>query len=424
MTAAARQTAPKDLRKGWCPSLFEPMESGDGLIVRLKPHAATIDTDAARAIAEAAAHAGNGIVELTNRANLQLRGARPETVAPIAAMAVRLRLAAQDPAVERTRSVMASPLGPDDRDAAFDSHALAADIERMLGAEPALAGLPAKFGFLVDGGGRLPLAGVSTDIAVRPETDGLRVEIAGGDAAVECTLVDAVSIVRRLALAFLALRGSGPAPARRMRDLVGSVGGAGVFAEAGLSGSNAPAAERAAVDPVGYHPLSAMSGAFGIGLAFGQVDAPALTALAGLADALGDGTLRVTPWRALVVVGGDAGAASDLARRAGELGFITAAGDPRRAISACPGRPACGNATVDARADATALAARRVDAAEIHVSGCAKGCAHPGPAALTLVGANGRYGLVIGGSAGDPPTESGLSLEDALSAFNLLRRDR
>jgi precorrin-3B synthase len=36
----------------------------------------------------------------------------------------------------------------------------------------------------------------------------------------------------------------------------------------------------------------------------------------------------------------------------------------------------------------------------IHVSGCAKGCAHPGVAALTLIGPDR---LVVQGRAGDPP---------------------
>ncbi len=39
----------------------------------------------------------------------------------------------------------------------------------------------------------------------------------------------------------------------------------------------------------------------------------------------------------------------------------------------------------------------------IHVSGCAKGCAHPGSAPWTLVGRDGRYDLVRHGKAGDTP---------------------
>jgi precorrin-3B synthase len=440
MTAPLRHEARQRLRKGWCPSLFEPMVSGDGLIVRLKPSAAIIDAAAARAIADSAARYGNGIVELTNRANIQLRGVRAETVAPIAAMATRLRLAATDPAVERIRSVMTSPLGPDDPGAAFDSHALAADIEHMLADEPGLAALPAKFGFLVDGGGALPLTGVSADIAVRPAESELRVEIAG--AAVNCSLVDAVSVARRLALAFVALSQTLPDPARRMGDLVVGVGVEAVLAEAGCTlvlrqaqdeggfggrdeGPHAEPVEARnlsvpGASSVGFIPLTA-AGTFGIGLPFGQVDTSGLAGIADLADEFGDGTLRTTPWRALLIVGVEADAAPRLAAHARALGLITDPADPRQAISACPGKPACGNATVDTRADATRLAASRAAAGPVHVSGCAKGCAHPGPAALTLVGADGRYDLVIDGRAGDVPIAGGLTLDGALDAFNQMR---
>ncbi|MNY65563.1 hypothetical protein D3C86_2028490 [compost metagenome] len=40
---------------------------------------------------------------------------------------------------------------------------------------------------------------------------------------------------------------------------------------------------------------------------------------------------------------------------------------------------------------------------DLHVAGCAKGCAHPRRAALTLVGRPDGYGLVISGTAGDTP---------------------
>ncbi len=421
MSAAA-----PNLRKGWCPSLFEPMESGDGLIVRLKPRAATIDAAAARAIADAAQRYGNGIVELTNRANLQLRGARPETVAPIAAMATRQRLAHVEPAVERIRSVMASPLGPDDAEAAFDSHALAADLEHMLEREPALAALPAKFGFLVDGGGVLPLDGVGADIALRPAPGGVRIELADGDAAAECAAVDAVSAARQLALAFLSLGQRTRGHVRRMRDLVRLAGVEAVFAEAGLERTDSrPPAHTAAPQPIGTVDLAGARAALGFGLPFGQIDASGLAALADLAELAGDGTLRVTPWRALLMVGVPADGAARLADRVRRLGLITDSADPRRAISACPGRPACGNATVATRADGARLAAYlgagALTAASVHVSGCTKGCAHPGPATLTLVGAEGRYDLVIEGRAGDMPVATGLGLDAAVTTFNQMR---
>ena len=424
MTLAVRHD---DLRKGWCPSLFEPMESGDGLIVRLKPRAATIGADAARAIADAALRHGNGIVELTNRANLQLRGARAETVAPIAAMATRLRLAHAEPAVERIRSVMASPLGPDDATAAFDSHALATDLERMLEREVGLVALPAKFGFLVDGGGILPLDGVVADIALRPAADGVRIELADSDVAIGCAAADAVSATRRLTHAFLSLGQRTHGHVRRMRDLVRLAGAAAVFAEAGLDAADIESPTRGPTpQPIGTHRFAESRAALGFGLPFGQIDAHGLAALAELAELFGDGTLRTTPWRALLIVGVAAEGTGGLADRVRRLGLITDPADPRRVIAACPGRPACGNATVQTRADGARLAgylgAGVVAAVSVHVSGCAKGCAHPGPAALTLVGAEGRYDLVIDGRAGDPPVATGLGLDAALAIFNQLRR--
>ena len=83
--------------------------------------------------------------------------------------------------------------------------------------------------------------------------------------------------------------------------------------------------------------------------------------------------------------------------------------DPRRALTACPGRPACASAQADVRADALALG-RRFPGLALHVSGCTKGCAQPRPAPLTLVAGADGYALVRDGTAADPPVAHGLSL--------------
>jgi precorrin-3B synthase len=45
------------------------------------------------------------------------------------------------------------------------------------------------------------------------------------------------------------------------------------------------------------------------------------------------------------------------------------------------------------------------DGIALHVSGCAKGCAHPRPAPFTIVGAEQGCGIVRDGSARDEPAE-------------------
>src|SRR6187455_1092944 len=135
------------LRKGWCPTLLSPMQSGDGWLARVKPSAVGASADAARLIADAARRHGNGHIDLTSRANLQVRGLSPRSAEAFAETIITAGLANTNPSLEAIRNVMASPLGPDDPSAAFDSHAVARDIETMLSGEPTLWALPSKFGF-------------------------------------------------------------------------------------------------------------------------------------------------------------------------------------------------------------------------------------------------------------------------------------
>ncbi len=43
------------------------------------------------------------------------------------------------------------------------------------------------------------------------------------------------------------------------------------------------------------------------------------------------------------------------------------------------------------------------DSLRVHLSGCGKGCAHPGAAPLTLVGGKDDCGIIINGSAQEQP---------------------
>ena len=313
--------------RGWCPGVHEPMPSGDGLLARVKPPGGRRPAAALRAIADAARRHGNGVVELTSRGNLQLRGLSAGSAPACAASLVAAGLADADPARERRRNVIAVPPCDD---------ALVAAIEAMLAGLP---GLAAKFCVAV--------GAAEADLVV---LDG-RIWAAG----------------RAHAFSLAALRSLAEAAAGRR-----------------LGPSGAPA--------------SAPEG-FLLGLPFGQVDAAALDRLAALTDGA-----RATPWRALRIP-----APPDPAPYAA-AGFLTDPADPRRRIAACPGAPACASATVPARTDAARLAA--LGLAGLHVSGCAKGCAHPRPG-LTLVGRGGRYDLVPNGRAADPPAHRGLTLAEA-----------
>ena len=169
---------------------------------------------------------------------------------------------------------------------------------------------------------------------------------------------------------------------------------------------------------VGFIPYAAGSkGAFGAGLPFGRIDANALAKLAGLSERFGDGSLRTTPWRVLLIANVAAADAKAVSEEVTALGLIADPSDPRLRIFACVGKPACTSATVDARRDATRLAAilGKDSGESVHVSACAKSCAHRGPAPLTLVGRDGRYDLIRNGSAADRPSLAGLSVDEIVA---------
>ncbi|MFE1174432.1 cobalamin biosynthesis protein CobG [Streptomyces sp. NPDC058773] len=68
----------------------------------------------------------------------------------------------------------------------------------------------------------------------------------------------------------------------------------------------------------------------------------------------GDGTLRLTPWRGIVVPGLSADTATARLRELSAAGLIAAPDSPWRRIGACTGRPGCAKSLTDVRADATA----------------------------------------------------------------------
>ncbi len=72
-------------RRGACPALAAPMATGDGLLVRLRPVGGALTLSQFASLARSAAAHGNGILEITARGNLQIRGLRAETVGQLAA---------------------------------------------------------------------------------------------------------------------------------------------------------------------------------------------------------------------------------------------------------------------------------------------------------------------------------------------------
>jgi precorrin-3B synthase len=416
-------TLPAALLKGWCPGALRPMRTGDGLLLRIRLKGARLDLDRAEAIADCAARFGNGIIEISSRANLQLRGVGEAQLSALQRRLDELGLLDADASAEGARNIVASPISDLDPTAIDIAPAMAA-LEARLADAAALHRLPPKFSFLVDGGGVLPLGDIEADVrfeAWRGEGGPCFVVTLAGadDVGAQCAAQDVPNAAAALAGAFLREAGAGDDAPRRMSGLVMRDGASGVFAAAGLAPLAAPKSLRRRASYRDFLGVRAFGGYYGVGAApsLGRMTAADLRMLAREARQCSARDIRLTPWRALIVAGLERAGAQDLAAALSERGFLLDAKDPRLSVVACAGAPACANAARPVQEDALALAASIAPRPGIvlHVSGCQKGCAHAKAAPFTLVARQGRYDLVVNGKASDEPRREALSVAAAAS---------
>lgn len=403
-------------RRGTCPGLSRPLATGDGLLVRMLP-IGTIALDAFAALGALARANGNGIVEITARGSIQVRGLSADSAPRFADAVGALDIAAEDGV-----PILCNPLAGLDAAEILDTSAFAAALRHAV-AQQSLGGrLDPKVSIVVDGGAPLNVARVAADIRVRAQFSNshpvLRLGIGGDDRnALDLGFIapdDGVEAISRLLLV-LAERGM------RARDIVAAEGidrFMDALAFARRESSAQPDREVAKTfepdsipcqcsDTIGLHALGDESLACGIGLAFGHAEANTMEKLAGVAASAGARGFRTAPNRSLLAIGLTRESAMRFSAAAAQLGFITHADDPRRHVIACAGAPLCASAYIAARAIAPDIAAAAAsylsDALTIHVSGCAKGCARPGIAPLTVVGTPADCALVANGSARDAP---------------------
>lgn len=395
MTAAQHPDAAKvhqrPAAKGWCPGAYQPMASGDGLIVRVRPRLARLTAVQALGLCDAARQFGSGLIDLTNRANLQLRGVKTADHQELVDALGQLGLLDADPQQEHRRNILVAPCWqPGD-----DTERMASELAARLAELPAL---PSKFGFAVDAGPTPVLTEASADIRIeRGCAGGLIVRADGASNGIAVTPATAVDTAIAMAAWFAATAGT-PRGRRMARHL----------ADHALPATLAPHAAPAQAGALPRPGMSPLGPVYGV--AFGQIDALVLERL--LRDC-GASALRLSPNRMLILEGGQWRASAE---------FLTSSDDPLLRIDACPGAPACASATVQTRALARAIAPvfQRAAAAgsqpSLHVSGCAKGCARARAADITLVGRGGSFDLVCHGAAWDAPARTELS-PDALPSL-------
>lgn len=346
-------------------------EAADGGLARVRLPGGVLSTAQLGELSAAAVELGDGNLELTSRANIQIRALRPG--AP-RALSDRLYAAGLLPSIthERVRNILASPMSGLDQHSLYDVLPAVAELDGLLCARPELAELPGRFLFALDDG-RGDLTAMKPDVGMRM-VPGEPVQgellLAGVSTGIRVPVEELAAVMLGAAEGFLAEREAQDSQAWRLAELTD--GPTKVLKRLGmLDDARLESVEK--IEPglaAGRHQRLDGSTALVVTVPLGSLDPAQSEALRKAAT----GPLRVTPWRSIVL----AEITEAAVERLEAAGLVLAADSPWNGITACAGRPGCAKALADVRGDARRLvpqlpAGRR----RVHWSGCERRCGKP-----------------------------------------------
>ena len=363
-----------------CPGLLRPHLAVDGAVVRIRLPGGRISGAALAGLGAAADTFADGHLQLTSRANLQLRGVPVDEAGEVPdALVDAVRSAGLLPSdsAELIRNIVCSPLTGRIGGLA-DLRPVVEQLDQLLRETPALTALSGRFLFGLDDG-RGDIVGTGSDVGVLAVSASSVALVAGGYRGPVVGLEDAAARVVDLALRFLDRRAAAP-ESWHVAELPG--GGEALLAAVSgtLADAAAPAVPSAGQAPrYGAHQQSDGRSALSLVVPLGRLTQAQVGAVV-QAAAYGSGELIVTPWHGLVV--SDLPMAPSSAEVTALAASLTAAGLPSTAdsgwigVTACTGAPGCGRAG-GATAPVAARIAASVNAHPVHVVACERRCGAP-----------------------------------------------
>lgn len=392
-----------------CPGTVDAAVGDDGLIARIRLPGGRVTGRQLRVLAACAQELGKGFVDLTVRANAQVRGLSEAGIRELGARLADAGLF-PSPTHDRVRNIAASPFAGRDPDALVDADRLTAALDAALCAVPELAALPGRFQFAVDDGG-LRVATRRHDVALAAVAGGVvELRLAGMATGRYADTPDAaVALAVAAARAFLRAResngawhvrelpGGGEGLARLLGDFAPTLPDVGTAAGNRLHDSRS--SERTG-PVVGVVPQADGRMAVSALVPLGRLSYTQLVTLADLLESsevdvaggvgvpstreTGSGMrLRIAAWRGVVV--------GDIPRAAADVvAVLDAAGlpcDPDSGwlgVSACSGVGECRRASVDVRSLAREFATEQCGLGAVHFVACERACGRPARAALVV----------------------------------------
>ena len=418
--------------------LFYVSPAQDSFMLRLRVPGGILSAHQMRGLAQMAMDWGSGRVDVTTRANFQIREFQPKDIVRVLNKLQALGMTARGSGADNIRNITASPITGLDPSELLDVAPLADALHNYILNSRDLYGLPRKFNVAFDNGGGISTVADTNDIgfmAVRvgegrsiPAGVYFRVLLCGitghKQFATDCGLLLRADQTVAVAVAMIRVFSeNGDRTDRkkaRLKYLVDRWGVEKFVAETEkrlafplIHVSAEECEPRNPIDRgghIGVHPQSqAGLNYIGISIPVGRLPAAQMLALADVASQFGSGEFRLTVWQNLLIPNIPSEELDRALAAIHAAGLDCEAGTVLQGTVACTGNQGCKFAAADTKTHAVALANLldsqfKIDQpVNLHVTGCAHSCAqhYIGDIGLmgTKVGGEEGYQVVIGGGS-------------------------
>ncbi len=414
--------------------LFFVAPAQNSFMTRLRIPGGIMTSHQARGAADIAEELGGGYLDITTRANLQIREIAAEN-GPLVVMRLgEIGLLPRGTGADNVRNITASPTVGIDAAEWIDTRPQVRALHHHILTTRDLFGLPRKFNIALDGGGAVAVLEETNDISLRAArtADGTLMYalglggITGHHDFARATGVaveprDVVRLCDAILRVFIAHGDRTDRKKARLKYLLDKWGAQKFLTEVeAVFGRPLPRPNSLEVAPpgakhghVGVHAQKQPGLSYvGVVTPLGRLTVAQMRGLAALADAHGSSELRLTVWQSLIIP--NVADPAPLLDGIAALGLSHDASHLRGGLVACTGSAGCKFAASNTKKHAAEIAAW-LDARitlpapiNIHLTGCHHSCAQHYVADIGLLGAKVErgdeevegYDVHVGGGAG------------------------
>ncbi len=445
LAAANKAPEKEDIYRFKWNGLFFLTPMKEAYMARLRIPGGQLKTFQLREIARVADELTTGYVQITTRANFQIRTIQPKDTPEVLRRIQSVGLHTRGAGADNIRNLTCSPTAGIDPNELIDTMPLVHQLSQIILNDRAFFNLPRKFNVSFNGGGQISTVEDTNDIGVSAVkidnvesiAHGIYFRIALGGATGHKTFASdlgvlvapeqILKVVVALIRVFIANGNRGDRKHARLKHLletwspekyldetekllqfklIRSKGGL----EAPTPGTTASQHSQIGVFPQKQKGLNY----FGVAIPVGQISPKQLLRLADLADNYASGEVRLTVWQNIVIPNVPDGFVETLKKAIVKMGLDWRQSNLRSGVIACTGNSYCKFASSNTKGHALELATyleKKIHLDQpinIHLTGCPNSCAQHYMGDIGLLGAKVKvagesvegYHVFVGGGFG------------------------